>query len=537
MNASPALRRFVAAAISISLIGAAQADSLPRSASAPARLTRDNGAPVGENRHSQTAGPDGPVLLQDANLIQKLQRFDRERIPERVVHARGTGAHGVFVATRDISALTRASVFTPGRETPVFVRFSAVIHSKDSPEYLRDPRGFATKFYTREGNWDLVGNNLPIFFIRDAMQFPDMVHSLKPAPDTNVQDPNRYFDFFARHPESTHMLTQLYSDAGTPASYGAMDGDSVHAYKFVNAAGETRYVKFHWKSMQRASPLSASAARAKDFNYLTLDLLANIDARRFPQWQLQIQTLQSADFAALDFDPLDATKIWPARIAPYLTVGVMTLNRNPDNVFNETEQAAFAPSNLVPGIEPSEDRLLQGRLFSYADTQLHRVGTNALQLPINRPVAPVADYNIDGAMNSGGNSGAGGTALSAARPESMAPMPSHRVNYEGAAAPVTRADTQYRLHPSPLRGTSQQVGIEKTADFQQAGDFYRALSRAEKTALIDNLIGDLGQVRSMKTKQTMVAYFTQADAAFGARLSKRLGLTQARFDETPTRAR
>ena len=367
-------------------------------------LTRDNGAPVGDNQNSQTAGPNGPVLLQDVQLIQKLQRFDRERVPERVVHARGTGAHGEFVASADLSAVTRAQVFVPGTRTPVFVRFSTVIHGNHSPETLRDPRGFATKFYTAEGNWDLVGNNLPVFFIRDAIKFPDMVHSLKPSPDTNVQDPNRFFDFFSHVPEATHMLTRVYSDQGTPASYRTMDGNGVHAYKFVNAQGGITYVKFHWKSLQglkNLDPKQVEQVQVKDYSHMTNDLVNAIRQGDFPKWDLYIQVLKPEDLGKFDFDPLDATKIWPESDVPFRKVGQMVLNRNPQNVFQECEQVAMAPTNLVPGIEPSEDRLLQGRIFSYADTQFYRLGANYAQLPVNRPRSEVHNNNQDGLMNVG----------------------------------------------------------------------------------------------------------------------------------------
>lgn len=474
-------------------------------------LTRDNGAPVGDNQNSQTAGANGPVLLQDGHLIQKLQRFDRERIPERVVHARGTGAHGVFVATRDISDLTRAKVFEPGTQTPVFVRFSSVIHGGTSPETLRDPRGFATKFYTAEGNWDLVGNNLPVFFIRDAMKFPDMVHSLKPAPDTNIQDPDRFFDFFSHQPEATHMITRVYSDAGTPASYREMDGNSVHAYKFVNAHGGVTYVKFHWKSLQGQKNLTAAQAEAiqgKDFNHMTRDLIAAIDAGRYPKWDLYVQTLKPDQLDQFAFDPLDATKVWPG--VPEVKIGTMTLNRNPGNVFQETEQAAFAPSNLVPGIEPSEDRLLQGRLFAYADTQLHRIGVNGAQLPVNRPRAPVANYNRDGAMNGGAARGT--------------------VNYEPGAQAALAADSAFAASRAPLAGSTQQARIAKTRNFDQAGAFYRSLSASERANLVANLAGDLKQVRNDGVKYTMLSYFQKADAEYGRKVTAALGADQGRVD-------
>lgn len=465
-------------------------------------LTRDNGAPVGDNQNSQTAGPAGPTLLQDVQLIQKLQRFDRERVPERVVHARGTGAHGEFVATEDIRALTRAKVFTKGTKTPVFVRFSTVIHGNHSPETLRDPRGFATKFYTSEGNWDLVGNNLPIFFIRDAIKFPDMVHSLKPDPATNIQDSNRFFDFFSHIPESTHMLTRLYSDLGTPASYRTMDGNGVHAYKFVNDKGEYRYVKFHWKSQQGQKNLNGLAEiermQGKDFNHLSRDLIEAIKKKDFPKWDLFIQVLEPAQLASFEFDPLDATKIWPD--VPERKIGTMVLNRNPDNVFQETEQSGFAPSNLVPGIEPSEDRLLQGRIFSYADTQFYRIGANALQLPINRPLVDVSNGNQDGQANYGN------TTTS--------------VNYQPSRIHPRTEDASTKYSQLPLQGTTQQARIQRTQNFKQAGDFYRSLTAAEQKNLIDNLAADLNGVRDKETQHIMLSHFYKADADYGKAITK-----------------
>ena len=466
-----------------------------------APLTRDNGAPVGDNQNSQTAGPDGPVLLQDVQLIQKLQRFDRERIPERVVHARGTGAHGEFVVTGDISAYTKAQVFAPGSKTPVFVRFSTVIHGNHSPETLRDPRGFATKFYTSEGNWDLVGNNLPVFFIRDAIKFPDMVHSLKPSPDTNIQDPNRFFDFFSHQPESTQMLTRLYSDYGIPRSYRYMDGNGVHAYKFVNAKNEVTYVKFHWDSRQGEKNLSADEAakiQANDFNHASADLMSAIDKGEFPQWDLYVQLLKPEQLAGFDFNPLDATKIWPN--VPEVKVGTMTLNRNPANIFQETEQAAFAPGNLVPGIEPSEDRLLQGRIFSYNDTQLYRVGANVFQLPINAPRAVVNNNNQDGALNGGARKGL--------------------VNYEPSRLDPKPQLEHARYSNLPLSGSTQQQRIAKTLNFRQAGEFYRSLSNAERSNLVKNLAGDLGKVTNAETRDTMLSHFYKADASFGTAVAK-----------------
>ncbi|MBJ6762740.1 catalase [Myxococcaceae bacterium JPH2] len=478
-------------------------------AGTPPPLTTDSGAPAGTNQSSKTAGPRGGVLLEDFHLIEKLARFDRERIPERVVHARGVGAHGTFESYGDFSQLTRASLFSAkGKKTPMFVRFSTVIHPTGSPETLRDPRGFALKFYTDEGNWDLVGNNLPVFFIRDAIKFPDMVHSLKPSPVTNRQDPNRFFDFFSHVPESTHMLTQVYSDLGIPANYRQMNGHGVHAFKFVNAKGEVRYVKFNWKSQQGVRSLTAEdAARvaSQDFQHATQDLYTSVQQGKFPVWELSAQVLDPKDLDAFTFDPLDATKVWPEAKVPSVKLGKFTLNAMPDNFFEETEQAAFSPGVVPPGIEPSEDRLLQGRLFAYADTQRYRIGANYLSLPINRAQAPVHNNNQGGALNAGHTKS--------------------DVNYEPSITRETADAPAYLLSDAPLTGSTQQRPIDKADNFSQAGDFYAALSAPEKERLVKNLAADLGQVRDAKVKARMVGFFYSANADYGTRLAKAVGVT------------
>lgn len=463
-------------------------------------LTKDNGAPVGDNQNSQTAGPHGPVLLQDTQLIQKLQRFDRERIPERVVHARGTGARGEFIATADISDLTLAKVFTKDQKTRVFVRFSSVVHGNHSPETLRDPRGFATKFYTNEGNWDLVGNNFPTFFIRDAIKFPDMVHAFKPDPHTNLDDDSRRFDFFSHLPEATRTLTLLYSNEGTPASYRTMDGNSVHAYKFVNAKGEVHYVKFHWKSLQgqqNLDPAEVEKIQATNYSHMSRDLIDAINHGNYPKWDLYIQVIAPKQFDDFDFDPLDATKIWPN--VPEQKIGQLVLNRNPDNIFQETEQVAMAPSNLVPGIEPSEDKLLQGRLFSYADTQMHRLGPNALNLPINRSINTVDNFNQDGAMNSSHTKSG--------------------VNYQPSRLEPREETNSAKIVQTPLSGTTQQAKISKQQNFKQAGELFRSYSVKEQTDLINNL-GNALAVADEESKYVMLSYFYKADANYGSGLAK-----------------
>ena len=465
------------------------------------QLTRDNGAVVGDNQNSYTAGENGGVLLQDVQLIQKLQRFARERIPERVVHARGVGVYGEFKASRDISDLTRAAVFQKGEVTPVFVRFSTVVHGKGSPETLRDPRGFATKFYTSEGNWDLVGNNLPVFFIRDAIKFPDMVHSLKPSPVTNQQDPNRFFDFFSHVPESTHMLTWVYSDHGTPANLRQMDGFGVHAYKMIDEGGDVSYVKFHWKSRQGIKNLTAEEAeevQAKDFSHATRDIYEAVAQGNYPQWDLYIKVLAPSQLNDFNYNPLDATKMWLD--VKETKVGTMTLNRTPDNFFQETEQSAFAPANLVPGLEPSEDRLLQGRVFAYSDTQMYRLGANHQQIPVNRARVAVTNWNQDGAGNQG--------------------QQSSDVNYQPSRLDSREESSEGRYSASPVAGQYQQKAINKQLPFEQAGILYRSFSKQERKNLIKNLAGDLGRVTNNDVKHIMLSHFYQADKEFGEQLTK-----------------
>jgi len=483
----------------VALSTAATADQPP--------LTQDAGAPVIDNQNSKTAGEFGGVLLEDFHLIEKLARFDRERIPERVVHARGVGAAGKFVVTDTaITEYTSASLFKKkGKKTPVFVRFSTVIHSKGSPEALRDPRGFATKFYTDEGNWDLVSNNLPVFFIRDAIKFPDMVHSLKPSPATNRQDPNRFFDFFSHLPESTHMLTQVYTDLGTPAGYQFMDGNSVHALKLIDDNGDVVFAKFRWKSQQGVKTLTAEEASAKEFNFATKSLYQDIDEGNHPKWDLYAIILETDDIGKLDFNPFDATKDWAEEGSVFKTIqiGTMTLNETPDNFFSSTEQVAFSPGVLAPGIEASPDRLLQGRLFSYADTQRYRIGANYQALPINAPHTDIRNGNQDGSLNFASQRG--------------------DVNYQPSRKSRDNAysdDTSVTASTDSLEGVAQKKAISITAPFKQAGAFYRSLDESQKTNLIKNLAGDLGQVRDLETKEIMVSHFYLADEDYGRRLAE-----------------
>jgi catalase len=480
-------------------------------------LTTNSGAPIGDNQNSKTIGQDGQVLLEDIHLIEKLAAFDRERIPERVVHARGTGAFGEFVATSDFSDVTIADFLNKaGKKTPLLVRFSTVTHQAGSPETYRDPRGFAVKFYTEQGNYDLVGNNLPVFFIRDAMKFPDMVHAFKPSPITNgASDPNRVFDFFSNVPESTHTLTWLFSDYGIPANFRQMEGNGVHAYKWVNAKGEVTYVKYKWVPQQEVRNLSqaeANAIQSTQIEHATLDLRNEIEKGNFPKWDLYVQMLKKEDFLALDFNAVDATKIWPAKVAKLVKVGTMTLNQNPSNYFQQIEQAAFSPAILVPGIEPSEDKLLQGRLFSYSDTQRHRLGGNFQQIPVNMPKNEITTYNGNGYMS--------------LRPQTG------DVNYQPSTnKPEVKDDAKFKYSKSEfVNVTTVQSKISKPNDFDQAGDLYRSFSKKDQDALIFNLSGALKQVNNKVIVAKMIAHFYQADSEYGMRLAKELKMDRKEIE-------
>jgi catalase len=476
-------------------------------------LTTNLGTPVGDNQSSRTAGQRGPALLEDYHLLEKLAHFDRERIPERVVHARGAGAHGVFRTEASMKAHTKAHFLQEaGVETSVFVRFSTVINGTGSPETARDPRGFAVKFYTQEGNYDIVGNHLPVFFIRDAMKFPDMVHSLKPAPNTNIQDPARYWDFMTLSPESTHMLTWLFSDDGTPATYREMDGFGVHAFKWINDAGKPIYVKYQWKSLQGVRNFTAAEAsemQGKDFNHATRDLHDAIELGSFPEWELHVQLMPVDHIERYAFDPLDPTKVWPEDMYPLQKVGTMTLNRNPVNYFAEVEQSAFSPSALVPGIEPSEDKLLQGRLFSYPDTQRYRLGANYLHIPVNCPYATVRNHQRDGAMTMQAN-----------------PSP---VNYEpNSSSESPKEAPAYADSYVTLQGSAGRQKIDKTDDFTQAGERYRSLPEELQANLIANVVGELKQTND-DIRLRAICNFFRADRTFGMKLSQALDVDISKF--------
>lgn len=366
------------------------------------KLTNDFGNIVADNQNSLSAGPKGPLLLQDYILLEKLAHQNRERIPERVVHAKGSGAYGELKITADISQFTKAKVLQKGEVTPLFLRFSTVAGESGAADAERDVRGFAIKFYTKEGNWDLVGNNTPTFFIRDPYKFPDFIHTQKRDPRTNLRNANAAWDFWTLCPEALHQITILMSDRGIPASYRHMHGFGSHTYSLINDKGERFWVKFHFKTQQGIKNLTNKEAEeiiAKDRESHQRDLYNSIEKGDFPKWTFQVQILPENEVDKLGFNPFDLTKVWPHSIVPLMNIGEMILNKNPQNYFNEVEQAAFSPSNIVPGIGFSPDKMLQGRIFSYPDAHRYRVGTNYHLLPINRARSEVNTYNVAGAMN------------------------------------------------------------------------------------------------------------------------------------------
>ncbi|WP_192821401.1 catalase [Rufibacter sp. LB8] len=492
-------------------------------------LTTRQGHPVTDNQNIRTIGNRGPAVLENYHFIEKISHFDRERIPERVVHARGAGAHGVFTAygkvgDENISKYTRAKLFQEkGKETPVFVRFSTVGHGTHSPETLRDPRGFAVKFYTEDGNWDLVGNNLKIFFIRDAMKFPDLIHSQKPDPVTNIQSGERIFDFICNTPESTHMATFLFSPWGIPANYRQMQGSGVNTYKWVNADGEAVLVKYHWEPLKQGirnlTQPEAEAIQAKNFNHATQDLFEAIKEGNYPEWELCVQIMSDDEHPELDFDPLDDTKLWPVDQFPFLPVGKMVLNRNPVDYFNEVEQVAFGTGVLVDGLDFSDDKMLQGRTFSYSDTQRYRVGPNYLQLPINAPKNQVVTNQRGGQMSYHTDFGKGQNA---------------HINYEPSTlgniveAPKPGKDYEPRYEANLVRAK-----IDRTNDFKQAGETYRNFEDWERDDLINNLVNTLATA-DKRIQDKMVEHFTLADEDYGRRVREGLAATsKAKDDKGP----
>ena len=495
------------------------------------RLTTQQGVPVADDQNTLRAGERGPSLLEDFHFREKIFHFDHERIPERVVHARGFGVHGFFEPYESLAEVTRADLFQRrGEQTPVFVRFSTVAGNKGSFDLARDVRGFAVKFYTREGNWDLVGNNIPVFFIQDAIKFPDVVHAVKQAPDRGFPQAqsahDNFWDFISLMPEATHMVMWTMSDRAIPRSFRFIEGFGVHTFRFVNAAGESTFVKFHWKpalGLQSVVWNEAVKINGADPDFHRRDLWDAINSGDHPEWELGVQLFDDEFADGFDFDVLDATKLIPEELVPVRRIGRLVLNRTVDNFFAETEQVAFCTQNVVPGIDFSNDPLLQGRNFSYLDTQLKRLGSpNFTQLPVNAPKCPVAHFQQDGQM-----------AVS---------NPVGRVNYEPnswsgeVAGPREDPADGYRTVPEPVDGTKQRVRSERFADhYSQARQFYFSQTPIEQDHIVDAFVFELSKCEQPGIRARMVANLRNVDDAFARRVADGLRLDPLPDASTPAR--
>ena len=490
-------------------------------------LTTNQGIPVADNQNSLKAGERGPTLLEDFILREKITHFDHERIPERVVHARGSAAHGYFEVTESMAKYTRAKFLQePGTRTPVFVRFSTVAGSRGSADTARDVRGFATKFYTDEGVFDLVGNNIPVFFIQDAVKFPDVIHAVKPEPHNEIPQAasahDNFWDFMWLTPEAAHMIMWVMSDRAIPRSFRMMEGFGVNTFRLVDATGKSVFVKFHWKPVLGLHSLvwdEAQKLGGKDPDFHRRDLWEAIEGGSFPEWQFGVQVLEEADEFKFDFDPLDPTKVWPESLIPVLNFGKLVLNRNPDNFFAETEQVAFCPANIVPGIDFSDDPLLQGRLFSYLDTQLTRLGgPNFHEIPINRPTCPVHNNNQDGFMRQTIKTG--------------------RVNYQpnslGGGCPMQLGGRQgqppatsggFTTYPGRIDGHKVRARSPSFSDhFSQATMFWSSQAEPEKEHIVQALRFELGKVASRDVRERMIDILLQIDQGLAHRVAYGIGV-------------
>ncbi|CAN5115684.1 catalase [soil metagenome] len=470
------------------------------------RSTTDSGIPAPSDEFSLTVGAAGPTVLHDHYTVQKMQHFNRERVPERVVHAKGSGAHGYFEVTHDVSWLTTAAFLqSVGKRTEVFARFSTVAGEQGYADTVRDPRGFALKFYTEEGNYDLVGNNTPVFFVRDASKFSDFIHSQKRQPDTGLRDNDMQWDFWTLSPESAHQVTILMSDRGTPKTWRNMHGYGSHTYSMVNAAGERHWVKFHFKSVQGVENFTAAEAKAmaaSDPDFHRRDLRSAIDRGDVPAWDLELQVMPFADAADYRYNPFDVTKVWPHADYPPIAVGRLVLDRNPENFFAEVEQVGFSPANVVPGIGLSPDKMLMGRVFSYHDTHLHRIGANYEQLPINAPRSAVDSYNRDGAMTYRHEGG----------------RPNYAPNSYGGpvADAASGADLGWEV-PAGEVGRYDYVAHSADDDFEQPGTLYRdVMDATEREHLAANIIDHASDGVSPAMQARVIDYWTRVDASLGA---------------------
>lgn len=483
-------------------------------------LTDRQGHPIVDNQNQRTVGARGPATLENYHFLEKMSHFDRERIPERVVHARGAVAFGYFEATgkwgdEPIERYTRAKLFNaPGKRTDLAIRFSTVIGGRDSSEVARDPRGFAVKFYTEDGNWDLVGNNLAVFFIRDAIKFPDVIHSLKPDPVTHHQEPARIFDFMSQTPESMHMIVNLFSPRGIPANYRTMQGFGVNTYRWVNAEGQTHLVKYHWMPKAGVKSLTeadAAVIQSTELGSATKDLYESIERGDYPEWELLVQIMSDDDHPELNWDPLDDTKVWPENEYPPKLVGRMVLNRNVDNFFNDNEQLALGTGVLVDGLEFSDDKMLVGRTFSYSDTQRYRVGPNYLQLPVNQPKNANVSTNQQGGPMQYGVDNVGTNP---------------HVNYEPSITGGLReaqAPTPDELGPE-IRGRVTRKRIPRENDYEQAGQRYQLMEQWEKDDLVHNFVTNISEA-TREVQERMVWHFLMCDDELGIRVGEGLGIT------------
>ncbi|NEM97079.1 catalase [Pontibacter burrus] len=481
------------------------------------KITTSSGIPVYNYEDSQTAGPRGPVLLQDYFLHEKLAHFNRERIPERVVHAKGSGAYGTFTVTHDITKYTRAKLFSEiGKQTRVFLRFSTVGGEKGSADSERDPRGFALKFYTEDGNWDLVGNNTPVFFIKDAKKFPDFIHTQKRDPYTNCKSATMVWDFWSLNPESLHQVMILMSDRGTPFSYRHMHGFGSHTFSFINKENERYFVKFHFKTQQGIKNFTnaeAAKMRGVDADHAQRDLVEAIDKGDFPRWDLKVQIMTEEQASNYKFNPFDVTKVWSQKEFPLIDVGVLELNENPDNYFAHVEQAAFAPAHVVDGISFSPDKMLQGRILGYPDAQRYRLGANYEQIPVNRCPFAANNYQRDGAMRIDGNGGS-------------------KPNYFPNSFDDTFADENYKQPAEPLQRDVYADWFDRNGEnendhYTQAGDLFRLMTPEDKANTISNIVGSMRGISGEKRDliiNRQLCHFFRADISLGLGVAQGLGV-------------
>jgi len=473
------------------------------------KLTHNSGAPVADNQNVMTAGKKGPMLLQDVWFLEKLAHFDREVIPERRMHAKGSGAFGTFTVTHDIAKYTKAKMFSKiGKKTDLFVRFSTVAGERGAADAERDIRGFAMKFYTEEGNWDLVGNNTPVFFLKDPLKFPDLNHAVKRDPRTNMRSAKNNWDFWTSLPEALHQVTITMSDRGIPYSYRHMNGYGSHTYSLINTKNERIWVKFHLKTQQGIKCLTdqeAEAIIAKDRESHQRDLLESIDKGDFPRWDMKIQVMSEDEAKKCKFNPFDLTKVWPHKDYPMIDVGVLELNRNPENYFADVEQAAFNPANIVPGIGFSPDKMLQGRLFSYGDAQRYRLGVNHHLIPVNASRCPFHSYHRDGQMRVDGNHG-------------------ETLGYEPNSYNEWQEQPEFKEPALSLDGAADHWNHREDTDYySQAGNLFHLMSNAQQQVLFENTARAMGDAPK-EIKIRHIGNCMKADKAYGQGVADALGI-------------